>query len=264
MDRSLLALSSVCYLLAFGRTAVALAKGRQHQDRFNLWAILAGFGLQTVFLYQRGQVVGRCPITNLFEILVFLSWSIGLAYLIVGRPYRLSLLGAFTAPLVLTLQAFALLAPLDQPAFFAPGPPDPWLEMHAALSLIAYGVFGLAAVAGVMYLLQEKQLKSRRPGSLFHALPPVTALSEAMRRLMGFGLVILTAGIAAGLFVGVPISRIKAASSVLVWVLYAAILLLWHLRALAPRRAAILGTTAFFLALLTLPAMQALTTYLEP
>jgi len=222
--------------------------------------MLAGFVLQTTFLYLRGQAVGRCPITNSFEVLVFLSWSIALSYLVVGTAYRISLLGAFTAPLVLALQLAASVLPLDRPS--APrGVPDAWLELHAATSLMAYGVLGLACVAGVMYLVQEKQLKMRVPGSLFHVLPPLTTLTEAMRRLLWFGTGLLTAGILAGFPVGVPVGRWKAGASVVVWIVYAGVLALWRRRYLGPRGAAIACSAAFALALVTLPAMYALKGY---
>ena len=65
----------------------------------NFFAILTGFLCQTGFLYLRGQQVGRCPLTSLFEVMIFLTWSLVLFYLLIGPDYRLSLLGAFTSPL---------------------------------------------------------------------------------------------------------------------------------------------------------------------
>jgi len=52
----------------------------------------AWFRLQTAFLSVRGHALGSCPITNLFEVLVFLAWSIALIYLLIGTTYRLSLM----------------------------------------------------------------------------------------------------------------------------------------------------------------------------
>src|SRR5207245_3448666 len=121
--------------------------------RFNFVAVGLGFIFQTAFLSVRGHALGRCPLTNLFEVFIFLAWSIALIYLMVGPTYRLSLMGAFTAPLVIGLQAFALLAPIDIP-HEARLPANPWLEFHASISMIAYGAFALACVAGVMYLVQ--------------------------------------------------------------------------------------------------------------
>ncbi len=261
MERIFLAGSTIFYLLGCGWSLVLLGAGKFRSTRFNLLTILAGFVMQTGFLYLRGEAVGRCPITNPSEILVFLSWSIALSYLVVGAAYRISLLGAFTAPLVFALQLAALLWP-DGRAPARPGSPNGWLELHAATSLMAYGVLALACVAGVMFLVQERQLKMRVPGSIFHLLPPITTLTDAMRRLLWFGLGLLSAGIVAGFLVRVPVAHWKTGASLLVWAAYAVILVLWSRRVLHPRRVAQACVAAFALALATLPAMNALAEHL--
>ncbi len=102
-------------------------------------------------------------------------------------------MGAFTAPLVFVMQAVALLAPIDVP--HPPvASPSPWLEMHASVSLIAYGAFALACVAGLMYLVQERQIKSRQINSMFYHFPPLTDLFAAITRLLWLGFVLLTLG----------------------------------------------------------------------
>src|SRR6516165_11099993 len=102
--------------------------------RFNFFAVGLGFIFQTAFLSIRGHALGRCPLTNLFEVFVFLAWSVALMYMLVGPLYRLSLMGAFTAPFVILLQAFALIAPIDtrHPVTV---PANSWLEFHASMSL---------------------------------------------------------------------------------------------------------------------------------
>ena len=64
--------------------------------------------LETLYLHYQGGMRGRCPITTLPEILIFLSWSTVLLYFMVGPAYRLSLLGVFTAPLVAIFTATGL------------------------------------------------------------------------------------------------------------------------------------------------------------
>src|SRR6202011_690599 len=134
MDRHILIVSTVCFLAAVARTAVVLRAKNFQPGRFNFLAIGLGFIFQTAFLSIRGPALGRCPLTNLFEVFVFLAWSVALVYMLVGPAYRLSLMGAFTAPLVVLLQGFALLAPIDirHPT---PVPPNAWLEFHASMSL---------------------------------------------------------------------------------------------------------------------------------
>ena len=116
MDRQLILLSTLCYAVAVAHTVATLRDGIFRPRRFNFVAIALGFVLQSAFLYVRGHALGRCPISNLFEVFIFLAWSIALIYLAVGPAYRLSLMGAFTAPLVLLIQGFALLAPVDIPS----------------------------------------------------------------------------------------------------------------------------------------------------
>ena len=77
-------------------------------------------------------------------------------------------------------------------------PANSWLEFHASMSMIAYGAFALACVAGVMYLVQERQLKTQQIHSIFYHLPPLTDLFAAITRLLWLGFALYTAGSSAG------------------------------------------------------------------
>src|SRR6266852_1129477 len=136
MDRLFVWTSTFCYLLAVARTAVVLRNGVFRAGRFNFFAVLAGFVFQTIFLSFRGHALGRCPITNLFEVIIFVAWSVALFYMVVGPAYRLSLMGAFTAPFVVVLQLLALITPVDRP-HPAKLSANTWLEFHASMSLVA-------------------------------------------------------------------------------------------------------------------------------
>jgi ABC-type uncharacterized transport system permease subunit len=248
VDRQLIFLSTICFLAAVARTVALFAAKKFHAGKFNLAAITLGFAFQTAFLTVRGHALGRCPLTNLFEVFVFLAWSVALIYLVVGPVYRLSLMGAFTAPLVVLLQGFALLAPLDRPR-----PPkvaaNPWLEFHASISIIAYGAFALACIAGVMYLVQERQLKTHQLRSIFYYLPPLSDLFSAITRLLWAGFALYTLGLISGFFVGQPLPTTQAICAVGVWLLYAAILQGRYWRRLAPKSVAALCIVGFSAAL---------------
>ncbi len=248
MDRQLLIASSICYFAAVLRSVLALRARVSRKSRFNFFMIVLGFGFQTAFLGLRGHTLGRCPITNLFEVLVFLAWSIALIYIVIGPAYRLSLMGAFTAPLVFALQSFALLWLRDS-AHEVRMPPNAWLEFHASISIIAYGAFALACVAGVMYLVQERQLKTHALHSLFYHLPPLPNLFSAMIRLLWFGFALYSAGLVSGFFTGEPLPWTKVVLALAIWIVYAAILLGPQLRSVAPRRIAAFCIAAFAAAL---------------
>jgi ABC-type uncharacterized transport system permease subunit len=216
--------------------------------RFSFFAISLGFVFQTAFLSIRGHQLERCPITNLFEVFVFLAWSVALIYMLVGPVYRLSLMGAFTAPLVLVLQGFALLAPIDTPHAINAAV-NSWLEFHASISIVAYGAFALACIAGVMYLVQERQLKTHHLHSIFYHLPPLTSLFAAITRLLWLGFALYTVGIVSGFFTGHPLPRVQVVSAIVLWLLYAATLQARHLKWLGPKRVATLCIIGFSAAL---------------
>ncbi len=253
MDRLFLVASTFCFLFGFAYSMHALGARVYRRSHLNFFAILSGFLCQTAFLYLRGERIGRCPLTNFFEVFIFLAWAMVLFYLLIGPTYRLSLLGVFTSPLVFILQIGALIVPnLDKVA-----PPkstiNPWMELHAAVSIVAYGAFALAGVAGVMYLVQEKQLKTHHIRSIFYHLPPIRELAFANRRLIFTGFTLLTVGIAAGFAVGSLSSHfIKISWSVGVWALYGFILGAEQVHRLSPRRGAWLSVAALVVVLCTL------------
>jgi HemX protein len=255
MDLLLLIAAAICFLSSFGYTLYVLRTGKFMPGSINFVAILLGFVFQTAFLYLRGKAEGSCPLNSLFDVLILQSWSLVLTYLIVGPAYRLSLLGAFSAPIALLLIVVALIAPISREIVRRPGI-NPWVETHAALSIIAYGAFGLSSVAGIMYLLQERQLKSQKASSLLYNLPPINDLAAAIGRLMGFGLILLTISFAAGFISQMPVNTVKFWVSVAIWVAYGAMVLMNRIHSLAPRRLAELSIVVFAVALITLPGIQ--------
>lgn len=256
MDDIYLIISTLIFLAGFVLAVVSLRRGKQGSARLNIGLAVTGLIFQSLFLKERGELHGRCPITNGAEVLVFISWSVVILYLALGRAFRLSLLGVFSMPLVFMFQAIAIVSLLS----FDPGarPPetlDPWLEMHAAMSLLAYGAFGLAGIAGVMYLVQDRQLKSHEPGRLFYSLPPIRYLTDAMLRLLFIGTGMLTVGIVAAFFMDNFPDALHLTASGAVWVVYALILLIHLIRHLAPKQLSLSAMVAFAFALLTLSAL---------
>lgn len=248
MDRWLLVLSTVCFLAAILRTAIAFRARVFRRSRSTFAIVAIGFGLQTAFLAMRGHAEGRCPITNLFEVFIFLAWSVSLIYMLIGPAYRLSLMGAFTAPLVSLLQGFALLMPFDNGGV-SRSHPNAWLEFHASISMVAYGGFALAGIAGVMYLVQERQLKTHELHSIFYHLPALPNLFSAMTRLLWFGFALYTVGLISGFLTGEPLPRTKIVLAIVIWILYGGILQSRYLRRVAPRRIAAFSVGAFAIAL---------------
>lgn len=249
-----LLLSTLLYGGAVLWVMADLRSGRRDRFPGNVALMAGGFLAQSIFLYLRGRAMGRCPIISPAEVLVFVGWSAVLLYFLVGRPFRLSLLGMFTAPLVVGFHGMALPkldpAPLQRPSV------DFWLELHASVSLLAYGAFALAGIAGVMFLIQDRLLRRGRLEGLSSRLPPVTNLTHSIVRLVGAGLVLLSVGILCGFGMRKPPSGVHLVLSVVVWLVYAA---LWTWRrwgTLPNTRMAWCAIGSFVLPVVTLGLME--------
>ncbi|MDB6119724.1 MAG: ccmC [Verrucomicrobiaceae bacterium] len=251
MDRLLLILATLAFVGGLVHAVISLRAGTWKENRWHWVPMAVGLVFQTAFLYLRGQQHGRCPLTNLFEVFIFIGWCIVLLYFLVGATYRLSLLGVFTAPMIALLQALALVSSLDKSVPPLRGPPNPWLEIHAAISLMAYAAFALACITGVMYLVQARLLKEHRIHSLFYQLPPIHELAKAIQRLAILGTLLLSAGLAASIPLHIPVSNPKLIFAWIVWGLYLAINVIMWARMLSARQTAWLAVVGFVVPLVS-------------
>ena len=161
-DRALLWFGALLYLAGFLTGLAALTRRQSPTGLRTLLNtfLVGGWVFQMIGLYVRGLAVGGCPLGNKFEIVQFVAWSAMALYFFVGTAFRLSVLGLFTAGYAATLSLVSLLIGrwdlVHGGKIFGP---NPWIELHAALAVFSYGVFGLLALTSLMHLLQNWSLK---------------------------------------------------------------------------------------------------------
>lgn len=251
LDRILLVLATLVFIGGVAPAVAALRSGHWRKRSWQWLAMLIGFGLQTASIYLRGNEVAQCPMKSLSDVLVFVAWSVVLLYFLVGPSFHVTLLGMFTAPLVVALHVLAFAMPGAFPAYPV-RTVDPWVELHIAVSLIAYAAFAMACITGIMYLLQERFLKRHQIGGLFYQLPPIQGLSRVIQRLVWLGLFLLTIGVGLSLRINLPVSNPKLIFAWAVWGLYLLISLVMWRQALSPRQTAWLASVGFLIPLASL------------
>lgn len=197
-DRHNFLLAVAVYGLSMIYSVFLWRKGFRRDDHVNYYLILLAFGIHTIAMIQRGFSFNRCPVNNLFEATMFVGWAMALAYLLLGLTLRLRFLGAFASPVFFALGVFALMPALDPP--HGPKPEfSRWLEsLHATTILLGYGAFGLAAVASLMFITQQHNLKFNKLRAVASLLPPIQRLEVVSSRLVVMGFVLLTIGLYAG------------------------------------------------------------------
>jgi ABC-type uncharacterized transport system permease subunit len=73
-----------------------------------------------------------------------------------------------------------------------------WLTVHIILVLLGYASLLFATAGSVIYLFQERELKSKKPRRMYYRLPPLGTLDDLISKTMAFGFVFITLSIIAG------------------------------------------------------------------
>nr|YP_009293676.1 cytochrome c biogenesis protein [Rhodymenia pseudopalmata]AOM64358.1 cytochrome c biogenesis protein [Rhodymenia pseudopalmata] len=99
------------------------------------------------------------PLSNLYESLIFLSWSFTSVHLILEYQNKSKLIGCISAPISLFTVAFASLSlPLDmqKAAPLVPALRSNWLMMHVSVMIISYSTLILGCLLSVLFLIISK------------------------------------------------------------------------------------------------------------
>lgn len=139
------------------------------------------------------------PTHSLFGALSFFSLAAALVFFLVERQHRLGILGAFVLPW--TFIGTGAAAACDPAVgILEQALRSPWLNVHTVLLMAAYAIFGNAFGVGLALLVQERQIKSRRPSGLCYRLPSLEELDDLNTSLIAAALPVLVFGILVGVF----------------------------------------------------------------
>ena len=118
-------------------------------------------------------------------------------FLLMRSQYKVEVLGAFVSPLALLLIIWAAVLPKAIPTL-PPALKSWWLPIHVTFAFVGDAIFAIAFCAGVIYLIQERLVKSKRAGGLSQRLPSLEVLDEINYRALTIGFPLLTIGIITG------------------------------------------------------------------
>jgi len=154
-----------------------------------------GFASHTIAL--GAGMIGGAEISTpgFYEALSFFSWVLILVFLAVEFRHHLHVLGSFIVPLALVSLASAAALPETAPTLT---PVFRTLWVHVTLSMLGTVGFAVAFVAGVMYLIQDGLLKSKRFNVLYSKLPALDFLDHLNQQSIVTGFPLLTLGIITG------------------------------------------------------------------
>nr|MBF0221514.1 c-type cytochrome biogenesis protein CcsB [Desulfobulbaceae bacterium] len=242
--------SAVMYLLYFAN------QDKKIRATARLILLMGGI-FHTITLITRYYEVGHTPITSMHESVSFFAWAMTWGFLIFRWRYRVKNFGTFVSVCITLLMVIASMSS-QQAIPLPPALQSKWLPVHASIALLANAFLALGFCGGVMYLLQEREIKARRFGLFYSRLPSLEALDNLNHHCLAIGFPLLTLGIITGSIWAKQAWGSywqwdpKETWSLVTWFIYAALLHFRFTMGWRRRRAAIMSMIGFGACLFTL------------
>jgi len=158
--------------------------------------LLLGALAHTFVIGMQTMEVRHVPVANLSRAVSSFVWMLALSYLYLELATDERAMGVFIVPIMVGLQMIPVLNPGVENA--DPLLDSPWFWVHVASLLFAYASFALAAMLGLTYMLQFKEIKKKHLGYLYTRLPSLHVLDAMNSRAVVVGWLFLTVGVVVG------------------------------------------------------------------
>jgi len=252
----LLQITTALYFLSMAGYVLFLFNQKDFYQKVAFYLIAAAvvchFSSIAFYTFASGYV----PIQNKSQSLSLAALTVGGMFWFFHYRFGLKVLGVFASVLLSVLMLTVLLlpeAPVEKNAVLK----GFWLYSHILLVFAGEAALALACGAGILYLLQEKGIKSKQPGFFFKRLPSLDLLDSVGYTCLTTGFALLTVGLITGFIYARAVWGKfwswdpKEVASVGTWAVYAALL---HLRLNSGwqgRKSAIVTIIGFFIIIFT-------------
>jgi ABC-type uncharacterized transport system permease subunit len=240
-------LAVTCYLGAAALAAAPFARPVSAPVRSVAALLAAGVAAHVGALALVAREASSIPVTGLGASLSFAGLVLAATLLgveLFARDVSLALLAAPLAALCTAAGGVIGLRPLLDPQ----GARGAWLVAHVALSFMGIAGFATAAAAGALYLVERRELKSRRFGAVFRIFPPLETLdrvNHVAALAAWLGLTLGTALAFAYSFAYQSTDPLKLVWGVLAWLGVSALALGRVVGPWRARRAAVMSSVTF-------------------
>ncbi len=188
--------------------------------------LAAGMLMLMFFLAAQGVQTHSQPVTTPFLSYNFLALLIYLLYFLFEFRFKIPLLGTFLVPVGFFFNIVSLFSRNVHPVQMKMVSPF-LLGIHTGFLMLGEALFILAFASSVMYLVQEKNLKSKRFNQLYSRLPSLGKLEEMTGLGVSAGFPLITTGLLIGFFWAAKVWGSgwyldpKVVWSTVMWVVYA-------------------------------------------
>jgi len=244
----------VCYAAGLLYALVALTRSSEVLSKVALHASYLGMVFHLVSLTEAVVASGQLASASVHNSESLLAFLIMIGFMLAYLVYKTTTPGIVIFPLVFLLTFVA--ASGQQPFVFSSvAVKHGWLAIHILMIFTGYAALFLSFGASILYLMQERALKSKSSSGMFSRLPALQVIDDIGYRSLMLGFPFMTLGLIAGSVVAVATyGRIdyldpKILLSVLMWAVYLLMVFTRLNSGWRGRRAALLASVAFVAAI---------------
>ena len=246
----LLRVALAFYSVGLLHAVVSVLSRKYTLFRASLYAVVAGFVCQAISIILRASELNYMPLTQRYEAFSFFAVLGAMGYLIAYARYRITTLSIFVFPVIFILTFIANVA-YDPSNSIPPVIQSNWIYVHTPLIFLGYAALFICFAGSTMYLIQERELKSKHHSLFYYRLPSLEICDDLSYRSLAIGFPLITLGIVSGALWAQSAwgtlwgADLKILLSLFTWLIY---LLLIHYRFIAGwrgKRAAYLAIAGF-------------------
>ena len=244
----------LCYAVGLLYALVALTRTTEILSKLALHAAYLGMVFHLVALVEAVHEAGQLTLASVHNSESLLAFLIMVVFMLVYVVYKTTSHGIVVFPLVFLLTFIA--ATGQQPLVFtSDAVRHGWLAAHIFAIFTGYAALFVSFGASLLYLLQERALKSKISTGMFSRLPALQVIDDIGYRSLMLGFPFMTLGLIFGSVVAesayhrVDFQDPKILLSVLMWAVYLVMVYTRLSAGWRGRRAAVLASAAFVAAI---------------
>lgn len=159
--------------------------------------LISGFFAHILYFFSRWIFSKHFPVTTLFEALSFFALTIVFFQILIDIKYKVKGIAFFSVLLATTLIMVSLCFQYTITSL----PPilnSIWLPVHVFFAFLGNGIFAISFCVSILYLIQLKQVKSKKITEGFFKMPSLETLDALNYKCLTIGFPLLTLGIITG------------------------------------------------------------------
>jgi cytochrome c-type biogenesis protein CcsB len=194
---ALLRLALGLYFLGLVHSVLTVLRKKETFFKPAAAAMIAGFICHAASIGLQAGELGSLPLTQLYESFSFFAALAVPGFFIVYWKYRIPSLGVFAFPMIFLMTFMANMG-YDQSDAIPLVLRSNWLYIHTPLVILGYVALFIAFSAAILYLFQERELKSKSPRMYYHRFPSLEVCDDLAYKSLAIGFPLMTLGIISG------------------------------------------------------------------